>query len=502
MKMPCSVARLLTCSVARLLNRVSLSAGIKPPPDRILLPRFDAFTEGAPIRQAAGRIWRLVFGEPVSDTALSKRVRQGLDRQQAAREIIVGWIQAAIIAFFAVVYAVSPKPFPAGADTLSEPVPWTLAIYAGFTAARIFLAYRGQLRHGLVALSVVVDIAVLMIVIWSFHLQYQAPPSLYLKAPTLMYVFIFIALRALRFDPRYVLLAGGCAALGWLLLFLYAATESSGAVFTHSYVEHVASYKILRAAEIDKIVSILIVTGILALSVIRARRCLVSSLAEHVAATDLARFFVPEVARQIRGAESNPTAGQGERRDAAILFVDIRGFTSLSSHMTAQELIALLGNYHARIVPVIERHGGSIDKYLGDGILASFGAVSPRVRYAADLCRAIEEVAATACAWQREREGSKAPAPMIVAAGAVGEVVFGIIGYETRLEYTVVGEIVNLVAKLEKHTRREKVRALTTLRSLELAITQGYEPQGRIEKRPGRVVEGVDAPVDLAVLAP
>ena len=91
---------------------------------------------------------------------------------------------------------------------------------------------------------------------------------------------------------------------------------------------------------------------------------------------------------------------------------------------------------------------------------------------------------------------------MIIAAGAVGEVVFGTIGYETRLEYTVVGEIVNLVAKLEKHTRREKVRALTTLRSLELAITQGYEPQGRIEKRPGRVVEGVDAPVNLAVLAP
>ena len=463
-------------------------------------PRFDAFAEGGPIRQAASRIWRLVFGEPVHDTALSKRVRQGLDRQQAASEIIVGWIQAAIIAFFAVVYAVAPKAFPPG--TLSEPVPWTLAIYAGFTAARIVLAYRGQLRHGLVALSVVIDITVLMIVIWSFHLQYQAPPALYLKAPTLMYVFIFIALRALRFEPRYVLLAGGCAALGWLLLFLYAATESTGAVFTHSYVDYVTSYKILRGAEIDKIVSILIVTGILALSVIRARRCLVSSLAEHAAAADLARFFVPEVARQIRGAESNPTAGQGERRDAAILFVDIRGFTSLSSHMTAQELIALLGNYHARIVPVIERHGGSIDKYLGDGILASFGAVSPRVRYAADLCRAIEEVAATACAWQREREGSMAPAPMIVAAGAAGEVVFGTIGYETRLEYTVVGEIVNLVAKLEKHTRREKVRALTTLHSLGLAITQGYEPQGRIEKRPGRVVEGVDAPVDLAVLAP
>ena len=72
-----------------------------------------------------------------------------------------------------------------------------------------------------------------------------------------MYVFILIALRTLRFEPGYVLLAGGCAAFGWLTLFLYAVWGSDGAVFTHSYVEYVTSYKILRGAEIDKILSIL-----------------------------------------------------------------------------------------------------------------------------------------------------------------------------------------------------------------------------------------------------
>ena len=60
----------------------------------------------------------------------------------------------------------------------------------------------------------------LIITIWSFHLQYRAPPALYLKAPTLMYVFIFIALRTLRFEPGSVLLAGGCAALGPRAAFL------------------------------------------------------------------------------------------------------------------------------------------------------------------------------------------------------------------------------------------------------------------------------------------
>src|SRR5260370_5941189 len=128
-----------------------------------------------------------------------------------------------------------------------------------FTAARIVLAYRGRLSRGFLTLSVVIDITVLMITIWSFHLQYGAPPALYLKAPTLMYVFILIALRTLRFEPRYVLIAGGCAAAGWLALFVYAAAGLGGSAptFTHNYVEYVTSYKILRGAEIDKILSIL-----------------------------------------------------------------------------------------------------------------------------------------------------------------------------------------------------------------------------------------------------
>jgi adenylate cyclase len=232
--------------------------------------------------------------------ALPERIARDIERQQTAGEIIVGWTQASAIVFFAVVYAISPKAFPAG--TPFEPVPWTLGIYALFTAGRLLLAYRGQLSRGFVALSVVVDITVLMITIWSFHLQYRAPPAVYLKAPTLMYVFIFIALRTLRFEPGYVLLAGGCAALGWLGLYLYAVWGPDGAAFTHSYVEYVTSHKILRGAEIDKILSILAVTAILGLSLVRARELLARSATEEMAISDLSRFFAPEVAEQIRRA--------------------------------------------------------------------------------------------------------------------------------------------------------------------------------------------------------
>lgn len=452
------------------------------------------------LRRVTGIIADLVFGGQ-TDATLSERVRRRIEQQQATSEIIVGWIQASAIVFFGVVYTISPKAFPPG--TSFEPVPWTLGIYAVFTAVRIVLAHRGRLSRRFVAVSTVVDIAVLMLTIWSFHLQYGAPPALYLKAPTLMYVFILIALRTLRFEPLYVLIAGGCSAAGWLALFLYAAVGSGAEapLFTHSYIEYVTSYKILRGAEIDKILSILMVTAILALALVRARKLLVSSVAEEVAAADLARFFAPEVAAQLRHAQIDPLAVQGVRCDAAMLSIDLRGFTQLSHDLPPSKLIAILGEYHSRLVPVIERHRGSIDKYLGDGILASFGVVAPTTSYAADLCRAVEELTAAARSWEAERRKRGLPAPAIGMAGAAGEVVFGTIGHKTRLEYTVIGEVVNLAAKLEKQTKHEGVPALLTRQIYALALAQGYRPQVTVKELPARSIDGVADPVDLVALA-
>ncbi|SKA25009.1 adenylate cyclase [Enhydrobacter aerosaccus] len=126
-------------------------------------------------------------------------MRRRIEQQQAKSEVIIAWVQAAAVVFFAVVYAISPKALPP--KTRFEAVPWTLAIYAGFTSMRLVLAYHGRLSDRFVTFSTVIDVTVLIVTIWSFHLQYQAPPALYLKAPTLMYVFIVIALRTLRFEP-------------------------------------------------------------------------------------------------------------------------------------------------------------------------------------------------------------------------------------------------------------------------------------------------------------
>jgi len=408
-------------------------------------------------------------------------------------------VQMGIALTFAILYAVAPKTF--NPDVTFAPVPWALSAYFGFTALRLALAYRRPLPGWLLALSIIVDMSLLFGLIWSFHIQYAQPPAFYLKAPTVLYVFIFIALRALRFEARFVLLGGVVAALGWLAMVIYAAGfDPSGMPVTRDYVAYMTAPLILWGAEIDKIMSILLVTVLLAVALIRARRMLMRAVAQETAAKDLGRFFSPEVARRITAAEERIRPGQGEMRDAATLFIDIRSFTRLSKQLEPSALVALLSEYQSRMVSAVQANGGSIDKFLGDGIMASFGAARPNSRYALDALRAVESVMSEADIWRQERRARGLPTIEIGAAVAAGPVLFGAIGDETRLEYTVIGEAVNLAAKLEKHTKAERVHALTTVQALALARSQGYSPVQPLEMRPGRKVDGVEAHVDLVVL--
>lgn len=445
-----------------------------------------------------GRARVFLLGE--KQGAVPERVRAAVRAEQEQSEIVVGWVQVSAIATFGVLYTLTLRAAPM--HMMWQPVPWALGFYSVFTATRLVLAYRRRLPAWLLAVSVVVDMAVLMVTIWSFHLQYHAPPSLYLKAPTLMYVFILITLRTLRYEPFYVLLAGATAVIGWLILVAIAVLGMNSEVqITHSFVDYVMSYDILFGAEFDKLTSIAMVTAILAVALYRVRGLLVRTAVGTAAAADLSKFFARDVAAQITGADMEVMVGQGTMREAATLFIDLRGFTKFSSTADPSALIALLGEYQARMVPIIQAANGSIDKYLGDGIMASFGAAKPSDTYATDAFVAVDLIMEAAAQWAAEREKKNLPVLRIGAGLAVGPVIFGAIGYKSRLEYTVIGDTVNLAAKLEKQTKEEKVRALSTREALERAKSQGYRPPVKREIRMAVRVGGVAEPLDLAVLA-
>jgi adenylate cyclase len=425
-----------------------------------------------------------VAGVPRRD--LSQRMRDALRRHAMTSEILVKLIQLAVVLIWTGLYAAAPKT---DAGTAFSPVPYALAAYLVINAVGLWWAMRRNLPAWAVYLSIALDMAVLMLLIWSFHIQYGQPASFYLKAPTLLYVFIFIALRALRFEARFVLAAGLFAALGWLVLAAYVIlTDAERSPVTRDYVTYITDNAVLIGAEIDKIVSILMVTGILALALRRADSFLSRATSEGITARELARFFDAPVASRIRDAAHGARPGEGTRRNAAILFIDIRSFTPLAAGLAPGEVVSLLTAYQTRIVPIIHRHGGTIDKFLGDGIMATFGAVDARPDFAAAALRALDDIVADCESWP---EGSgvlaRLPRGAVNGAAASGEVIFGTLGNEERLEYTVIGAPVNLAAKLEKFNRKARARALTDSKTFTLARAQGYAARPRLRRLAFRV---------------
>lgn len=439
------------------------------------------------------------LGSRVADPRLPERVRALIARQEIESERLIGWAQLGIVLTFAALYFIAPRPADAGMAML-EPVPLALAAYALFTLTRLGLSYRGRLPRGFVVFSIVADISLLFGLIWTFHLEYGQSAAFSLKVPTFIYIFVFVALRALRFDPRYVLTAGACAALGWAGLVGLAIADAGSGTITRNFVTYLTSNSILIGAEFDKILTILLVSGVLAAAVWRARRTLITAVREEAAGREVRRFLSAGVAEAIAGADELVTAGTAAERQAAIVMLDIRGFTRLSTTMPPAEVVQLLTGFHERVVPIVRGNGGVIDKFLGDGVMATFGAVTASATASADALRTLDLIMAETERWSASLSG---PASGLTVNGAcaAGPVVFATLGDDQRLEYTVIGEAVNLAAKLEKHNKRAGTRALTDRATLASALAQGYEPRRSPRQIADAEVAGVAGRIDLAALA-
>lgn len=428
--------------------------------------------------------------------ALPQRVVNLVRRRDRESEYLLCLVQFLLAATLGILYTIAPRPLDAGMAKVTA-FPIALALYAAFIGLRTFLVLRYPLPRWAVALSIAADMALLLGLIWSIHLTYGQPPAFSLKAPTFVYIFVFIAIRALRFDHRYVLIAGAAAALGWLGLTTAAIWTSPAETVTRNFTEYVLSNHVLIGAEFDKIFAILCVTLILGLATWRGQKTLEEALRVQVANKEIGRFLSRGVADQIASSAVEVRAGDAMARDAAIMFLDIRGFTRLAMSVPPDTLVALLISFHSHVVPIVRRHNGVIDKFLGDGVMITFGASQPSTSPAADALRALEDVLVSIRAWQAETATSGAGNLIVNGAVAAGGVVFAALGDVHRLEYTVIGDAVNLAAKLEKHNKTEGTLAVTTAETYALAFAQGFEPSLAPRLRERITVAGVEGQLDL-----
>jgi len=431
-------------------------------------------------------------------TAQPARVTEEIARSQRESETWVSVAQVAVISAAALAYLFTPRGFSPDAPIAAVPLGIVALIL--LIGLRAWFAWSGQLHRAVLAASVVAEMVVLLSILWGFAPQYETTLPIALKNALFAAIFVLIALRALRFEPVWVWLSGLTAALGWTLLAFFAWREAGPGGQTMDFVVAASTGRIDMHDEVIRIAVILIVTAVLATALARARLTLARAVQSSQSADALSQFFDSDVAAQITATELAPMAGQSMMRDAAIMFTDLRGFTKASAALSAADLIALIAEYQNVVLPVVRAHGGNIDKFMGDGILASFGAVNVSTTFAADALRCIGAILATSNLWAADRARRGLPALGIGIGVAHGPLVFGIIGVERRLEYTVIGEPVNLAAKLEKHNKAEAAAACATASLVELAGRQGaVSTHSGFEIRHARNVGGVAAPLDLAV---
>lgn len=424
--------------------------------------------------------------------ALPSKIRSAIKRQQDGSERLIGWIQLAILTSFATLYTAAPKTAPTGAEF--EPVPVFLGVYFIFTCLRLGMAYKTSLPFWFLVISILVDMALLLGLIWSFHLQYMQPPSFYLKAPTLLYIFIFIAMRALRFEPGYVLLAGIVGAAGWLVLVVFAVMGEAGAsVITRNYVEYLTSNSVLLGGEVDKIMSIMVVTIVLTVAIARARRLLIQSIVESTTAESLSHFVPGEIADRIATTEGPLIDAQTETREATILFSDLVSFTSMSERLSPDELIATVNEYFALVSEPIERNNGVIILFQGDALMASFNLPS------GDLDHATSAVATAVEIQQRLENHAFSTGVKLKARIGIntGNVVGGFAGTPGRLNYTLYGDNVNIAARLEQLNKQHGTSILVSERTMELSDQQRF----RYESKGDEVLRGRQASINVFTLA-
>jgi adenylate cyclase len=312
--------------------------------------------------------------------------------------------------------------------------------------------------------------------------NHMSPHLIFGFWPPLLY-FLFILLSTLRLDFWLSVWTGFVAAAQHMVLVVWLVPLIPwGELPDETLMFHFSRSIVLFVCGV--------VAGVVALSL---RRQFEKSFAAGAARDRVTSLFgqhvSPAVVDRLLATNSDPPS---ETRPVCVMFLDIRGFTAQSRQRPAAETVALLNDFFGEMVAVIDRHNGIVNKFLGDGFLALFGAPLADPAAAANALAAARDMLAAVEAWNRARPQQT----LRIGIGIhIGEAVTGTVGSSLRKEYTVIGDTVNLAARLEQLTKETGSQLLVSDAVHALVAADGAIDLGSLP------VRGYETPVRVWRLA-
>jgi adenylate cyclase len=261
-----------------------------------------------------------------------------------------------------------------------------------------------------------------------------------LFTPAPMAYGIFIVLSVLRLDFKLCAFTGAVAGIEYLLFALYGISLARG-----SNVEPILiglPQHLLKAC-------LLVGTGVVAgLVTLQIRKRIIASMETIEERNRISRTFGEYVSPAVMDTllDLKPDL-RSENKNVCVMFLDIRNFTGFAEKRQPEEVVTYLESLFEFMVEIVNRHNGIINKFLGDGFMAVFGAPLSDGNDCANAVRSAQEILARIK--QEEERGAILPTTVGIGLHA-GEAVTGSIGSALRREYTVIGDVVNLAARIEK----------------------------------------------------
>jgi len=311
------------------------------------------------------------------------------------------------------------------------------------------------------------------------------PPPVGLRFGGFIYFFVLLAALTYLYRPGLMLWGGISAAVSWFIgiAWLLSLPDTVWMPPTSDdlnlFLALLADPNFIDLHTRAQEVSVLLITaGLLAAAVSRARAIALRRADLAGERANLARYF-PRKTVDMLARKTSPLL-QAREGTAAVLFTDIIAFTAWSEKQSPRALIAVMRQMHGLLTEIVFKHDGTLDKFIGDGLMATFGTPEPTGRDAVNALAAAIDMADAFETWRAGRPVEDGGGLRLAVGVHYGPIVMGDIGIPRRMEFAVLGDTVNVASRLENANRDFGSRCVISADLVEAARSQSPEMTARL----------------------